>query len=265
VRLASLVYADPPAADDPAETYHEASKVARATAARDLAGAARLEAVAELRATVARATRRHPLRPRHALPAPTPLVRTLDEALTARRTVRQFEGVAIESAELSAILHAAYGVAGALGRGEDAQPLRTAPSAGALYPLELHVVARGVAGLPAALYRFDPLRFGLEACGPVPDLAEVTPYAELADSAAAVVLVSACFWRSRFKYGLRAYRFTLLEAGHVVQNLLLAAAALGLGAAPLGGFYDRRLDELLGLNGVDESSLYLACVGRCAA
>jgi SagB-type dehydrogenase family enzyme len=92
-------------------------------------------------------------------------------------------------------------------------------------------------------------------------IAATTPFADIAAGAAAVIVVSAVFWRSRFKYGLRGYRFVLLEAGHVAQNILLAAAALGLAAVPLGGFYDRRVDELLGVNGVDESALYLLCVG----
>ena len=69
------------------------------------------------------------------------------------------------------------------------------------------------------------------------------------------------FWRSRFKYGARAYRFALMEAGHVGQNLLLAAAALGLDAVPLGGFYDRNVDAFLGVDGIYEASLYLVPVG----
>ena len=63
---------------------------------------------------------------------------------------------------------------------------------------------------------------------------------------------------------MRGYRFALLEAGHVVQNLLLTATALGLGAVPLGGYYDRLTDEFLGLDGVNESTLYTVAVGRPA-
>lgn len=74
-------------------------------------------------------------------------------------------------------------------------------------------------------------------------------------------MITALFWRCRFKYGLRAYRFTLLEAGHVMQNLLLTAQALGLGAVPIGGYYDRRLDEWLGVDGRNESTLYTAAIG----
>ena len=76
-------------------------------------------------------------------------------------------------------------------------------------------------------------------------------------ASAAVVARHGVFWRSRFKYGDRAYRFTLLEAGHVGQNLVLAATALGLAAVPIGGFFDRRVDAFLGIDGLHEASLYL--------
>ena len=72
-----------------------------------------------------------------------------------------------------------------------------------------------------------------------------------------MIFVAAVFGRTRFKYGVRGYRFALLEAGHVGQNVLLAATALGLGAVPLGGYYDRLTDEFLGLDGVNESTLYI--------
>ena len=72
------------------------------------------------------------------------------------------------------------------------------------------------------------------------------------------------FWRTRFKYGLRGYRFALLEAGHAAQNLLLAATALRVPALPLGGFFDARVEALLGIDGVDESVLYGIALGGTA-
>jgi SagB-type dehydrogenase family enzyme len=92
-------------------------------------------------------------------------------------------------------------------------------------------------------------------------LAGLTPYDELLVPSAAVAMISAVFWRSRFKYGARAYRFALLEAGHVAQNFLLAATALALAACPVGGFFDRRVDAFLGIDGLYEASLYLLPVG----
>jgi SagB-type dehydrogenase family enzyme len=75
------------------------------------------------------------------------------------------------------------------------------------------------------------------------------------------VFVTAMFWRSRFKYGLRGYRFALLEAGHLGQNLLLAATALELASLPVGGVYDRRVDEFLSIDGVNESVVYAFSFG----
>ena len=84
------------------------------------------------------------------------------------------------------------------------------------------------------------------------------------DGAAAVLLLLAVFGRTRFKYGLRGYRFALLEAGHVVQNVALTAVALDLAALPLGGFYDAQVDDLVGADGVEESVVYGVVVGVAA-
>ena len=75
------------------------------------------------------------------------------------------------------------------------------------------------------------------------------------------VVVTAMFWRSRFKYGARGYRFALLEAGHLAQNAVLASTALDLPALPLGGFYDRRLDRLVGADGLDEATVHAIVLG----
>jgi SagB-type dehydrogenase family enzyme len=263
VRHASAIYGDAgPPEDDLAELYHEASKVGGVTGAADLGGVARLAASEDLRASSTRAVRRHLHAPAVELGPSASLAMPLGKALAARRSARSFATTPLPLRELAALLRAGYGITGELRAGDGVQPLRAAPSGGALYPLELTVGARHVEGLEPGLYHFDPLDDALEKVreGPVA-IAATTPFADIAAEAAAVIVVSAVFWRSRFKYGLRGYRFALLEAGHVAQNILLAAAALELASVPLGGFYDRRVDEVLGVNGVDESALYLLCVG----
>ena len=261
--LAGAVYADAPGEDDPAEAYHVASKLSPATAAHAMRGALRLAESEDLRRSAPRAVRRRAQHPAFALPEATRLDLPLCDALSARRSARTFGDGALQLADLAAVLRAGYGLTGALPvAGSPPQPLRAAPSAGALYPLELFVAATHVDGLQARIHHYDPLA-GTVVRLPAPAAAVrgTTPYAKLVSEAAAVLVIAAVFWRSRFKYGLRAYRFTLLEAGHVAQSILLACAALGLAALPLGGFYDRRLDELLDLDGVDESSLYAICLG----
>jgi SagB-type dehydrogenase family enzyme len=262
-RLAAVVRPERPPLDDPAELYHEASKYFPATAGRDVEAVIRLVTDPELMRATALATHRHPQRPLLPLPPPRPLRMPLGVALAARRSARSFGRAALTDAEVSALLHAACGPTGELEEDDWVKILRTAPSAGALYPLDVHVAAQRVHGLARDVYRYDPLEQALEpARVDVEAIADATPYKELVASAAATLVITATFWRSRFKYGQRAYRFTLLEAGHVAQNVLLAAAALRLAAVPLGGFFDARLDAVLGLDGVERASLYLVAVGR---
>jgi SagB-type dehydrogenase family enzyme len=265
---ALAVYGGDVPLDDPAELYHEASKLYRSTLARQVEGSLRLQASPELQESARRAGKRNPNLPSVVLPPPALPEASLADVLGSRRTVRRFGGGSVALQALGTVLHAAYGVT----RPEtahDPQPLRTVPSGGALYPLELYAVASRIDGLEEGLYHFDPLRCVVEvqatASSAASSLLEASIYPEIVEPAAATLLVTGMFWRSRFKYGLRGYRFALLEAGHVAQNVLLAAVALGLGAAPLGGFYDRAVDEVLGVDGVNESVLYAICLGQPAA
>jgi len=164
--------------------------------------------------------------------------------------------------DLAGLLEFAYGVTHALE--EHTLPLRAVPSGGALYPLELYVAALRIEGLEPGLYHFDPLAPALavvhDSLG-ADDVSPLSTYPEIVAGSAAVLFIAAVFGRTRFKYGMRGYRFALLEAGHVAQNVLLTATAFGLGAVPLGGYYDRLTDEFLGLDGVNESTLYTVAVG----
>jgi SagB-type dehydrogenase family enzyme len=140
---------------------------------------------------------------------------------------------------------------------------RHVPSAGALYPLELYVLAARVRELPDGVHHFDPYANRLERLRSLPpELGSCLVDSSLADRAAALVVVTGVFWRTRVKYGPRGYRFVLLEAGHAVQNALLVASALGIAALPVGGYYDARVESLLGIDGVDESALYVLALGR---
>jgi SagB-type dehydrogenase family enzyme len=89
--------------------------------------------------------------------------------------------------------------------------------------------------------------------------------ADLARQAAALVLVTAVFYRSTFKYGDRGYRFVLLEAGHLAQNAILAAGSIQLASASIGGFADRDADRYLEVDGLSESTVYVLLLGRPAS
>ncbi len=262
VRLAAVTGAQSVDAFDPTEDYHEASRMYSGVVDPTVAGAARLERSLDVRVSASRSVKRHAQLPSVPLGARELGSASFAATIDARRSVRVFGTRPLRLVELGTVLQAGYGVTGRLERAP--QELRSAPSGGALYPLELYVVARRVDGVAPGLYHFDPLRNCLERLRPeCPDseLDGLSPYGELLRSSACFVAMTAMFWRSRFKYGARAYRFTLLEAGHVAQNMLLAVAALGLAAVPIGGFYDREVDSLLGVDGLYEASLYLLPLG----
>lgn len=245
------VYGDlEPRMDDPAELFHEASRLYPSLARRQAAGIVRLEANETLRAVAARSVRRNPQRARTTLPRPSRPGCTLWEALDRRCSRRTFKGE-LDDTELATILDAAYGIRG--------ERRRTVPSGGALYPLELYVVRR-----EKGIHRYDPELRALEEHelgDPWPAFVLTSPVPSLLDDASAAILVLGVFGRTRFKYGLRGYRFALLEAGHVVQNVVLAAAALDVPALPFGGYYDARVDELVGADGVEESVVYAVVLG----
>jgi len=256
--LATFVYGEAGAAlDDPAEAYHEASKLYPSFAARQAPGVTRLESEPALQQLVQQSVRRHSQRRVLELPrAELPPVQ-LASALASRRSCRVFGTASLTIREVAMCLNAAQGVT------TGAAPRRTAPSGGALYPLELYVAAFDVSGLAAGLYHYDPLRHALEVLRPGQlraYVAEAMVFPECTQCSV-MLAVTAMFWRTRCKYGLRGYRFALLEAGHAVQNALLAAAALELAALPVGGFYDRRLETLLRIDGVNESVLYCISIG----
>ena len=258
--FASLVYGpDGVSPDDPAEALHEASRLYPNVAPRRLRSMLALARSPELQQTVARAGRTHEHRPGVELP-PVALPRVdMHPLLARRRSGLGAERRPLTLSELATVLGASYAAAPD-GEGALRRPV---PSGGALYPLELYVVALAVEGLDQGALHYDPFRHRLAELSSVSpaDVRAALVDATLVDRASALLVVTAMFWRSRFKYGARGYRFALLEAGHVVQNAVLAATARELPALPLGGFFDRRLDGLVGADGLDESSVYALLLG----
>ncbi len=253
--FSSLVYGPGGVAlDDPAEAFHEASRLYPDIALGRLTALLELTRNPELQQTVARSSRTHAQRPGIDLPPAGVGRMSLDHALARRRSLGAAEPVVLPLEHLAALLAAAY---------RSVRGRRPVPSGGALYPLELYAVALTVESLDAATYHYDPFRHRLERIGPGlrADVVAALVDPALAENAAALLVVTAMFWRSRFKYGLRGYRFALLEAGHAVQNAVLAATALHVPALPLGGFYDRRMDDIVGADGLDEATVYALLLG----
>lgn len=184
---------------------------------------------------------------------------SLEEAIQRRRSHRDFTDRALSLGELSHLLQMAGGIT------EPSYPFRAAPSAGALYPVEIYPVVNRVEGLPPGLYHFSVSEHVLEVLREgdfrLPLVAAAVGQ-EMPGEAAVTFIMTAIFQRTRWKYKERAYRYILLETGHIGQNLYLASTSLGLGCVAVGAFFDDQVNELLGLDGVAEATLYLVCVGH---
>lgn len=192
------------------------------------------------------------------LPHPSHSGLSVEEAISSRRSVRAYSNSGITLSELSQLLWAAQGITGEGG-------LRAAPSAGALYPIEIYVHPSRVEGASCGIYRYVPdgHRLVLAREGEFSDaLCRASLGQRPVCDAAAVFIFAAKRERVAQKYGENAEAFIAMEAGHISQNILLESVSLGLGAVPIGAFSRESVDELLGINGKGEGSLYINCVGR---
>ena len=182
---------------------------------------------------------------------------SLPEALQARRSVRRYSKAPLTLEEVAQLAWAAQGITSQRG-------FRTAPSAGALYPLELYLVASRVSGLEPGLYHYLPSQHALQQISrdnPQSKLAAAAHNQDALHKAAALFVITGVKQRTARKYGQRAERYVYIEAGHAGQNLLLQATALGLGSVIVGAFLDNNIKEVLGLKEA-EQPISLLAVGK---
>lgn len=202
------------------------------------------------------------------LPLPSPRLPSADFAqlLGGRFSCRRFADRPLCLETVSSLLHAGYGVLGAAHLGSMEFLERPVPSGGGLYPLELYVLVRAVEGLEAGVHHYAVIGHGLELRRKVELPRALRDYLFMGQSqlteAPAIVVISAVADRCFRKYGDRGYRYLLLEAGHVAQNINLAAVALGLGSCNIGGFFDLELSSLLRIDPERELTLYGVAVGH---
>jgi SagB-type dehydrogenase family enzyme len=196
---------------------------------------------------------------------PLPGGSALLELLSARDSCREYQLREMSLGTLSTILKCAYGITRTaqmpkIGGGY----FRTVPSAGGLFPLELYVLAREMSGLSDGIFHYNLRGHSLEL------LREGRWFAELDKAlisspfiinANLIFFLSAVFKRTQKKYGPRGYRYILLEAGHVAQNLCLVAAEQKLGSLCMGGYTDARLNRFMGFDGLHEAVVYSVAVG----
>jgi SagB-type dehydrogenase family enzyme len=189
---------------------------------------------------------------------------SLGDTLRRRRSIREFQLRPLDLESVGRLLHASYGVEGYRQVDHQLTYSRPSPSAGGLYPLELYLAMQTVEGLADGIYHYDARAHQLELrrTGVFhADIAEMTIGQDMIRDANLVIMITAIFERTMWKYGQRGYRYVWLDAGHVAQNLYLVATALGLGPVAIGGFFDDELNELAALP-ADEDMIYLVCVGQ---
>jgi len=192
------------------------------------------------------------------LPAPNyESITSVEQALLKRRSVREFKNESLTLGQISQLLWAAQGITDSSGK-------RTAPSAGALYPLEIYVVAGNVSGLSSGIYKYKPTKHELLKISDG-DIRKQLSAASLGQTSvkdgAITIVMAAVYERTTSKYGDRGIRYVHMETGHAAQNIYLQAESLRLGTVVTGAFDDVEVKTLLDMP-KNEEPLYIIPVGK---
>lgn len=185
---------------------------------------------------------------------------TLNHAILNRRSIRDFSKKPLSKEQLSYLIWASTGIQ----RKERGFEYRTAPSAGALYPIETYVVINNVKNIAQGVYHYNIESNHLEEIkkGDYRSaIAEAALNQPMCYHAAAVFIWTAIFNRSKCKYGQRAYRYIYLDAGHIAENLALSATSINLGTCQVAALYDDEVNQIIDIDGITESTIYLSVVG----
>jgi SagB-type dehydrogenase family enzyme len=197
------------------------------------------------------------------VPLPKPDYRgmVLEDAIKKRRSVREYSSRPLELYQVSQILFAGQGLTGTL----HGRPVRSAPSAGALYPFEVYVIVNNVEGLQKGIYHYSVIHHALELIRSGDFKSDITSAGlkqEMLGESGVTIVLTAIFDRTRHKYGERGLRYIYMEGGHISQNISLQAVSLGLGSVSVGAFLDKKVNSLIGVDGRKEAAIYLHSVGR---
>jgi len=182
-------------------------------------------------------------------------------AVGKRRSIRNFKHRLLSKKDLSQLLWATQGIT----KREADFEFRACPSAGALYPVETYLILNDVENIDAGIYHYNIRSHALEQLQKGDfrlKIAQAALDQDMAYAANAVFVWTALFERAKWKYDQRAYRYVYLDAGHIAQNLALAAVSLDLGTCQIGALYDEDVNSLLGIDGKEESVLYMSVVGH---
>ncbi len=186
------------------------------------------------------------------------------EAISSRRSHRRFNLSPLTLNELTFLLWATQGVQRVVRDG--VASLRTVPSAGARHPFETYLVVNRVSGLEPGLYRYLPLDHKLcflRSDSEFPaKVTEACLGQEFVGQASVVFAWTVIPYRTEWRYSVFSHKVIAMDAGHVCQNLYLACEAIGAGTCGIGAYHQHKMDALLGVDGEDEFTIYLAPVGK---
>jgi SagB-type dehydrogenase family enzyme len=169
---------------------------------------------------------------------------SVEEALNKRRSIRNYTKQPLSLEEVSQILWAAQGIT------EKSYGLKTSPSAGALYPLEVYLVTANVKDISEGIYKYNPLNHSIKKIDDGDKRVEISNASlkqEAIEECSALVIITAIYERTSVKYGDRAERYVHMEVGHAGQNIYLQAVSLGIGTVMMGAFHDDALKKTLKL------------------
>lgn len=183
---------------------------------------------------------------------------SVEQTLLGRRSVREYKNEPLTLTEVSQLLWAAQGIT------EPRRGFRTAPSAGALYPLEVYVVIGNVEGVAEGVYKYRPPEHEIVKVRDEDVRDELTAAAlgqTWVGDGSVVIVFSAVYERTTQKYGDRGIRYAHMEAGHAAQNVYLQAVSLNLGTGVVGAFKDDEVRSILNMSD-EENPLYIMPVGK---
>lgn len=201
------------------------------------------------------------------------------QAVRQRRSRRRYTKEPLTLEELSFLLWATQGIdrdatrafqdwlvtaKGDVAAARTLSPLRTVPSGGARHPFETYILVQRVSELEPGLYRYLPLEHKLLFLSAAAELSDkvADTFPRWIRDSAVLFLWTAIPYRTEWRYTVVAHKMIAQESGHVCQNLYLACEAIGAGACAIGGYEQAKMDALLGVDGEDEFTVYIAPVGK---
>ena len=191
---------------------------------------------------------------------------SLISSILQRRSLRKYSDEALSLGELALLLFTTQGIQQLLERGRNKVTLRTVPSAGGRHAFETYLLINRIKDVTPGLYRYSALNHSLVQISVEPDIAEKVTEGCLGQkqvfNSAVTFIWAACVERMSWRYVERGYRYLHLDAGHVCENLSLVAEAINCGVCAIAAYDDEKLNSVLGIDGEEMFSIYVASLGK---